>query len=74
MSTRPIARSRVTLPSRLAHLFAPSRILGAAALSRSRKGLTRLDDHLLKDIGLTREEAEAEASRRIWDAPPHWKC
>lgn len=51
----------------------PSRALAHAALSRSRRGLARLDDHLLRDIGLTRTEAMAEASRAAWDAPWHWK-
>ena len=44
-----------------------------AALLRSRQGLARLDDHLLRDIGLTRQQAEAEAARTPWDAPPHWR-
>ena len=51
----------------------PSRLLRFAALSRSRRGLLMLDDHLLRDIGLTRSEAMAEAQRAAWDAPSHWK-
>ncbi len=43
------------------------------ALSRSRRALARLDDHLLRDIGLSRSEAEAEAARDDWDVPPHWR-
>ncbi|RYE54608.1 MAG: DUF1127 domain-containing protein [Rhizobiaceae bacterium] len=50
-----------------------ARFLAASALSRSRHSLARLDDHLLRDIGLTRSEAAAEASRAPWDAPSHWK-
>jgi uncharacterized protein YjiS (DUF1127 family) len=42
-------------------------------LTQSRKALRKLDDHLLRDIGLTRAEAEAEASRPVWDAPLHWR-
>ena len=49
-----------------------SRALGFAALSRSRYSLARLDDRLLCDIGVTRAEAMAEASRPAWDAPSHW--
>lgn len=49
------------------------RLLHALAVSRSRRALTRLDDHLLRDIGLTRDEAEAEARRRDWGAPLHWR-
>ena len=37
------------------------------ALYRERRALARLDDTALADIGLTREEADAEASRPIWD-------
>jgi uncharacterized protein YjiS (DUF1127 family) len=44
-----------------------------AMLSRSRKAMARLDDHLLRDIGLTRAEAEAQARRPPWDPPLHWK-
>lgn len=33
---------------------------------RSRKDLKTLDDHLLNDIGLTREEARKEAERPFW--------
>ena len=68
---------RLTLPlaalrsSALARLLA--RILAAEALARSRRRLGRLDDHILRDIGLTRDQAESEAQRSIWDAPLHWK-
>ena len=66
---RPIVRPLAALrPSRLFALIA-----GRIALSRSRRGLRRLDDHLLRDIGLTRQEAEVEASRAAWDAPSHWR-
>ncbi|MBC2834388.1 DUF1127 domain-containing protein [Paragemmobacter straminiformis] len=41
-------------------------------LARSRAHLARLDDHLLRDIGLTQEQAKAEVSRPVWDAPDHW--
>jgi uncharacterized protein YjiS (DUF1127 family) len=42
-------------------------------LVQSRRALQRLDEHLLRDIGLTRHEAETEASRAPWDAPSHWR-
>jgi uncharacterized protein YjiS (DUF1127 family) len=41
--------------------------------ARSRRHLSRLDDRLLRDIGLTREQAEAEGQRPLWDTPPHWR-
>ena len=39
---------------------------------RQSRALTRLSDHLLADIGLTRAEAEREARRMLWDVPGHW--
>ena len=33
---------------------------------RTRKALHQLDDHLLKDIGLTPEEASREVARPFW--------
>jgi uncharacterized protein YjiS (DUF1127 family) len=39
---------------------------------RSRRDLTRLDDHLRADIGISRGEALMESQRRAWDlqTPP----
>lgn len=37
------------------------------AVYRERRALARLDDRALQDIGLTREQAELEANRPIWD-------
>ncbi len=37
------------------------------AVYRERRALARLDDSALRDIGLTREEADREAKRPIWD-------
>lgn len=49
-----------------------ARITGMTALYRQRKALKNLDDHLLRDIGLTRDEALMEATKPAWDAPQHW--
>jgi uncharacterized protein YjiS (DUF1127 family) len=37
-----------------------------SARSRQREALSRLDDHLLEDIGVTREQANAEAAKPFW--------
>ncbi|WP_374431688.1 DUF1127 domain-containing protein [Tabrizicola sp.] len=50
-----------------------ARLIAIEAMARSRRSLARLDDHLLRDIGLTRAEAEAEAEKSAWDSPLHWK-
>ncbi len=48
------------------------RLLGAIALRRSRHQLIELDEHLLRDIGISRAEAYREAERPAWNAPHHW--
>ncbi|MEL6682695.1 MAG: DUF1127 domain-containing protein [Pseudomonadota bacterium] len=42
------------------------------ALRQQRKALKDLDEHLLRDIGVTRQDAEIEAEKPIWDVPRHW--
>ncbi|WP_431300593.1 DUF1127 domain-containing protein [Tabrizicola sp. BL-A-41-H6] len=51
-------------------LFAVVR--AALEVRGQRAHLAKLDDHLLQDVGLTRDDAEAEAGRPIWDPPSHW--
>ena len=41
---------------------------------RSRRALAALEDTALRDIGLTRDEAQAEANRPIWDVPSNWRA
>lgn len=38
-------------------------------LARQRRALTRLDDATLRDLGVSRAEANFEACRRVWDDP-----
>ena len=40
-------------------------------ISRQRRHLSRLPDAALKDLGLTRLEANAEARRWFWDDAPN---
>jgi uncharacterized protein YjiS (DUF1127 family) len=44
-----------------------------ATFARHRKALAKLEPRLLRDIGLTTEEAQAELSRPVWDVPAHWR-
>ena len=48
-------------------------LMGYIDLYRQRRALAGLDDARLADLGLSRDEAETEANRPIWDAPVHWK-
>nr|WP_235019327.1 DUF1127 domain-containing protein [Tabrizicola flagellatus] len=41
----------------------PSQLMIRADRQRQRAALARLDDRMLRDIGLTRAEADAEARR-----------
>lgn len=41
-------------------------------IARSRAHLKALDAHALRDVGISLDEARAEASRAFWDAPRHW--
>jgi uncharacterized protein YjiS (DUF1127 family) len=66
-----------TLPRHPAALHRLGR-LGRAVQSfqefRQRRNLARLDDHMLADIGISRDEALAESRRPIWDVTPTWRC
>ena len=37
----------------------------------ARQDLCQLDDRMLKDLGISRAQAEFEASRSMWQAPWH---
>lgn len=39
------------------------------AVARQRRHLMKLDDRLLKDVGISRADAEREAARKFWDLP-----
>jgi uncharacterized protein YjiS (DUF1127 family) len=43
------------------------------AVWRSRRDLAQLDDHALEDIGITPEQARAEARLSVWDVPANWR-
>ncbi|MEJ6401388.1 DUF1127 domain-containing protein [Yoonia sp. 2307UL14-13] len=49
------------------------RLFAFLALNRQRRTLKDLDDHMLRDIGVTREEADIESKRQVWDVPDHWR-
>ena len=44
-------------------------LMKAWQVARERRALRHVDPHILKDIGLTQEQAAIEASRPIWDLP-----
>lgn len=50
-----------------------ARLLEVLAVHHSRRRLADMDAHTLRDIGITRDQALAEADRRAWDVAPTWR-
>lgn len=48
------------------------RLAALGTLYRQRRQLAQLAPHLLNDIGVTRDAAQTEAARPVWDAPQKW--
>lgn len=66
----------ITSTTRLCQAHAPigfrRRLWAALQLRAERETLRRLTNAELNDIGVSHAQAQAEANRPIWDAPPHW--
>ncbi|WP_170161971.1 DUF1127 domain-containing protein [Paracoccus siganidrum] len=50
-----------------------ARVLTMFDVRRTRIELARLDDSQLHDIGLTRDQVQAELERPVWDVPANWR-
>ena len=70
LHTASLATRRVTTVGSIPRLL--SVVSVALAAHRQRQFLARLDDRTLADIGLTRDQAVAEATRPMWDLPSNW--
>lgn len=66
---RPRLERRRSLVQQLARQVerAITALLRWRELARQRRALLRMDDHMLKDIGLSRADALREAERPFWD-------
>ncbi|MCR8546539.1 DUF1127 domain-containing protein [Salipiger sp. P9] len=60
-------------PARRARRPLLTRILTWQALYRQRRRLADLDAAALRDLGISRHDAEYEAQRPFWDAPESWR-
>ena len=57
----------ITIPSTDRHIALAREMLGYwMERSRTRRQLKALDDHVLADVGLTREQAIAESDKYFW--------
>ena len=65
--------AQISTPSRSWARRLLDRYNAAQALHRQHQALLRLDDSLLRDIGITRSKAVDLASGPVWNAPNHWK-
>jgi uncharacterized protein YjiS (DUF1127 family) len=76
MSDLPAAYLALHRPERRSPMRRLAEVLSRRAedeaIRRSREKLAEYDDRLLRDIGLTREEALRCASRSAWNAPDWW--
>ena len=62
---QPIARPAGAVPgSRLVQVY--EQVLSWLERMHQRRQLAQLSDHMLKDIGLTRADVEAEISKPFW--------
>ena len=70
-----LAHPAVALPRRGARLVLRplAWMMRALALRRQRRTLADLPPEILRDIGLTADQAKFEAERPFWDAPAHWR-
>ncbi len=67
-------RTSTALPLPQARRKGPlARIDAAFRLWREREDLARLDDRMLRDVGLSRRDVSREKERPIWDAPAWWR-
>ncbi|PLL13190.1 hypothetical protein C0V75_07210 [Tabrizicola sp. TH137] len=68
MSARALPRALPSTLPPLARLLVSAALLLAAweTRLRSRNALARLDDHMLRDIGLSQDHAHMECAKPFW--------
>jgi len=42
------------------------------AVWKQRRALAGMPPERLEDLGISRQEAQIESARRLWDVPDHW--
>ncbi len=70
--TVTVSRARVDCAEIKPRRSLRGRIADMVGVHRQRKTLENLDDHMLHDIGISRQDAKIEAKKPVWDVPRHW--
>jgi len=65
-------RAAARAPLRLNWRAALAALAAAFRIRRERDTLAGLSEHMLRDIGVTRDQARRESMRRLWDLPADW--
>lgn len=73
-TTAPAMRHPARRPGPDARTGFLARIIASHRYRRELRAMRELEDRLLADIGLTRDEAEALDGLPKWDAPAHWQA
>ena len=73
LMTNTLARTLVSRPATATYGFGLGALMRMGAVARQRRALSQLDDSALRDMGLTREQANLEAGRPAWDVPASWR-
>lgn len=73
LSTLKFASSALWLPKLPSLRGVAGCLVNSHRIWRERQLLLRLDASQLDDIGLNRDQANAEAARPIWDVPATWR-
>lgn len=58
---------------RFSHSGQSNSLFSLISLWKSRRALTRMDEYMLRDIGLTPDDALVESQRGFWDVPCNWR-
>ncbi len=69
--------SLATAPSHIAASSQASlftRVGAMFGIHRERRALASLEPHMLRDIGVSQDDARREASRPAWDMPSRLSC
>ena len=72
MTARATTFPTLTSPKYFRPIGFLARLVKFNAIWSERRKLSRLDGHILNDIGRSRDDVKVESARPAWDAPNRW--